>query len=494
MLEPDRTAPGFARTRGDRLSWCFPSFFFCVPALRVRCEDMSTHSRAPFWLVWNRFSFYHCWCADQTKKPKGCRAKTSKIQLLCFELFHDSYCSRFSRDLPWTTFTSTSHLTSETIQSILTSSLGDLLDLGRKVVEAPTRFWVQIGGRDRRTGHRSRCSAACHGWKCSKQQPSRNSHFIHHFLHAFRCFLTKMFLKCFNKCYCCRKSSCHNVWDFCNPKAERSWGLAKNTVLRNYRDWIDKSTKQFYGAFWTCHKTAHKWKTCALYTFNSPCPLHCIYTLSHKSWSMSVRSHSTQRGRFIGWRQFLKTVASAHWKHPRTHSPWEDPPEHKSSSGSTSFSIDSQAQSYCYIVNYAVILLWYIAPSRQSHSTYLDWIPKAPQSTQGILEEKCGSPSSHSWDAQWTFRIRSMSTSMAWRKITHCAALNLTTPKRCLQLQVATSVRTFATARYAPFWWDVFLIQPLSVFVDSICSSVILCRDSFKYHGTERKCTCWMSL
>lgn len=176
------------------------------------------------------------------------------------------------------------------------------------------------------------------------------SHFIHHSHAKSSC---QDVPKIFDKCYCCQKSSCHNVWDFCNPKGWKELGLAKNTVLRNYRDWIDKSTnKQFYGAFWTCHKTAHKWKTCTLYTFNSPCPLHCIYTLSHKSWSMSVRSHSTQRGRLIGWRQFLKTVASAHWKHPRTHSPWEDPPEHKSSSDRLAFQLTRK--------HHIVLILWYI--------------------------------------------------------------------------------------------------------------------------------------
>lgn len=62
--------------------------------------------------------------------------------------------------------------------------------------------------------------------------------------------------------------------------------------------------------------------------------------------------HRTQRGRFIGWRQFLKTVTSAHWKHPRTHSPWEDPPEHKSSSDPLAFQLTRK--------HHIVLILWYI--------------------------------------------------------------------------------------------------------------------------------------
>ena len=205
--------------------------------------------------------------------------------------------------------------------------------------------------------------------------------------------------------------------------------------------------------------------------------------------------HSTQRGRLIGWRQFLKTVASAHWKHPRTHSLWEDPPEHKSSSDLPAFKnwlastwLSWFCDTYWYIVNSVVILLWYIAPSRQSHSTYLDWIPKAPQSTQGIPEEKCGSPDSHSWDAQWTFRIRSMSTSMAWRKITHCAALNT---HHTETVPPAPSCHVCHDVRYSPLHSVLMRCVSYSTALRFflICSSVILCRDSFKYLRTYRKCS-----
>lgn len=247
-------------------------------------------------------------------------------------------------------------------------------------------------------------------------------------------------------------------------KGWKELGLAKNTVLRNYRDWIDKSTKLFYGAFWTCHKTAHKWKTCTLYTFNSPCPLHCIYTLSHKSWSMSVIAHNV-----ADW-----SAEGNFWKllHPRTENIHE-----LIVLGKTHLSINPALDPLAFQLtpkhNHIAtlsIMLWFCCDTSHLPGKVIQhiWIgfQRHLSPPKGFPKKNVAlhSPSSHSWDAQWTFRIRSMSTSMAWRKITHDAALNLTTPKRCLQLQVATSVKTFATARYAPFWWDVFLIQLLSVF------------------------------
>ena len=66
--------------------------------------------------------------ADALTKPKGCRANTNKVQLLCFELFHDSYCSGFSRNylgLP-------SHLTSETISEAISNSPGRSFGFGEE--------------------------------------------------------------------------------------------------------------------------------------------------------------------------------------------------------------------------------------------------------------------------------------------------------------------------------------------------------------------------
>ena len=187
--------------------------------------------------------------------------------------------------------------------------------------------------------------------------------------------------------------------------------------------------------------------------------------------------HSTQRGRLIGWRQFLKTVASAHWKHPRTHSPWEDPPEHKSSSDPLAFQLTPK--------HHIVLILWYILIHCQLccdfvviHRTFqaksfnisgLDskgtsvhprdsrrkmWLSTPQVLTAETPNEPFGFvPCPHPWPDGKS------------PTVLEAPSQRLSGPKRCLQLQVATSVRTFATARYAPFWWDVFLIQLLSVFL-----------------------------
>ena len=83
-------------------------------------------------------NMYSKWCAspsttaDALTKLNGCRAKTNKIQLLCFQFFHDSYCSGFCRDYLHIWLWDYSCL----IKEAISTSLGDLFDfLG---VEAPT--------------------------------------------------------------------------------------------------------------------------------------------------------------------------------------------------------------------------------------------------------------------------------------------------------------------------------------------------------------------
>ena len=118
---------------------------------------------------------------------------TSKVQLPCFELFHDSYCSGFSRDYldyltlrlfdwPFMLYFSTSNV-----------RLGDLLDLG-KVVEAPTRQGARVdetGGPDIGTDVNNDVHPACHCWKCLEQP----SHFTFYSSFYSCLLLTKMFLK-----------------------------------------------------------------------------------------------------------------------------------------------------------------------------------------------------------------------------------------------------------------------------------------------------------
>lgn len=194
VLEPDRTAPGFARTRGDRLSWWFPSFFFAFQLWEFGvkiCPRTLEHGFGLFGIDSPSTT------ADALIKPKGCRAKTSKAK----SSFRASSCSTILivQDFLGTTFTSTSQ---PDIWDYLTDHSCLIF---RQVMSAWEIFWIwggkwskhlagwfgdETGGPDIGTDDwKWRYSPACHCWKCLEQP----SHFTFYSHAKSRC--SKMFLK-----------------------------------------------------------------------------------------------------------------------------------------------------------------------------------------------------------------------------------------------------------------------------------------------------------
>lgn len=111
---------------------------------------------------------------------------TSKVQLPCFELFHDSYDSGFSRD-----YLHIWHLSLFIYYSCL---------IFRQVMPAWEIFWIWVrwskhlgrlqGGRDRRTGHRNRrleMTVTLPAMVGNAWSSHRISQFIHHSHAKSRC-------------------------------------------------------------------------------------------------------------------------------------------------------------------------------------------------------------------------------------------------------------------------------------------------------------------